>query len=65
MTEVIKVLNGLSAVKSSDISYILDQQPVKWLTKAKKNDIVAWWKSPARRARIEAIGKGIGDGSYL
>jgi hypothetical protein len=63
--EVNRVLDALSAVKGSEIEKILDRQPTSWLTRAKKNDIIGWWKSPDRAKRIASIRKGIGDGSYL
>lgn len=65
ISEVNVVLDALLSVKTSDIGNILDQQPNNWLTRSRKNDIVAWWKSAERPRRIEAIRKGIGDGSYL
>jgi hypothetical protein len=58
-------LNNIKQVSKSHIKMIIERHPNKWLNKNMKRRILAWWLSPDMVQRIDAISKGIDDGTYL
>lgn len=58
-------MDDLLSIRLDTINNILSRQPTQWLANDRKNDIINWWTSDERAARIAGIRKGIGDGSYL
>jgi hypothetical protein len=65
LAAVNQVLDSLSAIGIDTLENIFSLQPPGWLPAADRDTILIWWGQPARSVRIEAIRKGIGDGSYL
>ena len=60
-----ETLSRLSNVPLNHIEAIINQHPRNWLPSADEDAMLRWWDSNGRFDRIAAIGKGIGDGSYL
>lgn len=67
VTEAIgdEILHKLNHVSVDNIRDILNSQPESWLTNSARQDIISWWASPGRIARIDAIKAGIKNGSFL
>lgn len=60
-----EVLDRLRQTSVETIRLIIQQQPSSWLTKKLGRDIINWWSSPERNARIDKIGAGISDGTFV
>ncbi|RUW61571.1 hypothetical protein EOA16_11460 [Mesorhizobium sp. M7A.F.Ca.US.008.03.1.1] len=63
--QVEHVCKKLTEIKSSQILQIIHEQPASWLTKSRKDDIISWWESADRLARIKQVEEGIKNGSCL
>jgi hypothetical protein len=60
-----QVLERLRAVNKKTIVSIIAMQPRDWLPIDDANGILDWWDGGARAGRIDAIKKGISDGTYI
>jgi len=60
-----EILDRIESVSIGFIEDILNSQPPDWLTKSVCQDILAWWASPDKNARISSIRAGIKSGAYL
>lgn len=64
LDECIHVLESLKNVSSTDIVSFMGSHPEEWLENEKKKEIIDWWDSDAKSARIDSIAAGLGDGTY-
>lgn len=65
MDDVNAILDGLMAVQPGQVESIINEHPDVWLPTNLRSQVLSWWASKERFERIEAIRKGIGNGSYL
>lgn len=65
LDEVNLILDRIKQVAPDKVEEILKLQPDDWLPTDLRNQVLSWWASQAMFDRIEAIRKGIGDGSFL
>jgi hypothetical protein len=65
LVEVNIVLDRILSLNAGEIGYIIQQQPEGWLPTDLKDAQLTWWDSKARLNRIDAIRKGIADGTFL
>jgi hypothetical protein len=59
----LRALNRLGAVAT--IRDILEGMPDDWLAANVRNEILAWWLSPDRTARIQVLKDGLSNGTLL
>lgn len=60
-----RTLAMLRLVRTSWVQNFCMQIPPAWMTDSEKASLLAWWDSPARLQRIDAIEQGINNGSLL
>jgi hypothetical protein len=65
MHEVNSILDRLSQVSVGTVGGIIASQPDNWLSTDLRKEVLSWWASQAMFDRIEAIRRGIGDGTFL
>lgn len=60
-----KTLDKIRNIGEEEVEHIIKSHPNVWLPEDKVEYILKWWISDARQSRLDAIEKGIVDGSYL
>lgn len=60
-----RTLQIMRQVPDKWVMNFCDEIPDQWITPAVVNEMVAWWKSPHRLARIDNIEQGLINGSLL
>lgn len=65
MAEVHRVLDRIKQIPTQHAQDVIAQHPESWLPADLRDEVLTWWDSNERLDRIEAIRKGIGDGTFL
>lgn len=60
-----ETLEKLAKTPKAAVEKIINESPSTWLPEEKRKSIFDWWGSPDMITRINAIAKGIKDGTYL
>jgi hypothetical protein len=58
-------LTKLNSLSLTIIRGFLERMPTEWLTPELHDDFIRMWSGEERQARINALRKGLGDGSLL
>ena len=58
-------LDRLSSLTPNAIERFINRMPADWLVEPAKSEFLTWWGDGRRQARIDAIRKGVKDGSCL
>jgi len=64
-SEIDTILSRIDAIDGGKIEAIISEHPPDWLSDAEKAQILGWWNSSEKQARLRKIEKGISDGSCL
>lgn len=64
-TAMLSTLEAIGNITVTEIEKIVNDQPIIWLDKSKREDIIAFWRDGEATKRLETIVNGIGDGSLL
>lgn len=58
-------LDRLAALASDTVESFINRMPSDWLPEGICSDFVSWWSNGQRQLRVEALRKGISDGTLL
>jgi hypothetical protein len=59
------VLERLSEIGSVKIESAFSTMPESWLENETRREFIEWWRNGGRHARIDALRRGIADGSLI
>lgn len=60
-----EMLQRIESFSVDQVEDVLKTQPSGWISLEQSSNILEWWCSPHKLARLEGIRQGIRDGSYL
>lgn len=58
-------LDRLSAVPADHLDGLFRRMPQGWISDSLRDQMLAWWRSPAKGARLDALKGGLTDGTAL